>query len=87
MMKPLALYCSPVPLSRPSLYSAGGDLGSGAAASAPLLDLGDRNPLTVRSFDSENYVEQIACAVKSRFSGLKCLIARPIRSFESPHLP
>jgi hypothetical protein len=48
------------------------DLGSGAAVgSAPLLDLGESDPLTIGSYDTDNFDvylwDKIARAVQSGF--------------------
>lgn len=48
------------------------DLGSGAAVgSAPLLDLGESDPLTIGSYDTDNFDvylwDKIAGAVQSSF--------------------
>jgi hypothetical protein len=69
-------------------YPPSGRFGSsGAAASAPLLNFGNPDPFTVRSFDTDDNVDQIARALKSSFLGLEYLGARPIRPSEAPYFP
>ena len=62
-----------------------------AVGSAPLLNLGEPDPLTVRSLDTDNLdvhlLDQIARAMQSGVRGLDGIEARPLRSFDGPQLP
>jgi hypothetical protein len=59
--------------------------------SAPLLNLGEPDPLTVRSLDADNLdmylLDQIARAMQSSVPGLDGIEARHLRSFDGPQLP